>query len=209
MVEVGKDPRKPSRAAAPAAPDLNQRIAARVRQLRAQQGLSLDALAQRTGVSRSMISVIERGQSSPTAAVLEKLAAGLAVTLASLFEAPAAAGGPVARAGEQPSWRDPGSGYVRRNVSPAGAASPIQIVDVQFPAGAHVAYETGARAARVDQQVWVLDGAIDVTVGAEHYRLAAGDCLAFALDRPTAFFNRSRKPARYCVVLATAPPARR
>jgi len=54
-------------------------VAQRVRELRATQGLSLEALADRSGVSRSMISVIERGESSPTAVVLAKLAAGLSV----------------------------------------------------------------------------------------------------------------------------------
>src|SRR5436189_4344038 len=96
-----------------AASDLNGRIAERVRELRATQGLSLDALATKTGVSRSMISVIERGESSPTAVVLEKLAAGLGVTLVSLFDAPAAAAetprGPLARREDQPKWRDPAS----------------------------------------------------------------------------------------------------
>src|SRR2546421_49910 len=62
-----------------AASDLNQRIAERVRELRAAQGLSLDGLASKSSVSRSMISLIERGESSPTAVVLEKLAAGLGV----------------------------------------------------------------------------------------------------------------------------------
>src|SRR5712664_4789897 len=107
-----------------AASDLNQRIAERVRELRATRGLSLDALASKSGVSRSMISLIERGESSPTAVVLEKLAAGLGVMLASLFDAPDAAaqapGGPVGRRADQPQWRDPASGYLRRNVSPPG-----------------------------------------------------------------------------------------
>ena len=62
------------------APDLNQRIAGRVRELRARQGLSLDALAGKSGVSRSMISLVERGESSPTAVVLDKLAAALGVS---------------------------------------------------------------------------------------------------------------------------------
>src|SRR5438046_10406075 len=93
------------------ASNLNQRIAQRVRELRAAQGLSLDALAGRSGVSRSMISFIERGESSPTAVVLEKLAAGLDVTLASLFDAPSQTpDGPVARRADQPEWRDPASG---------------------------------------------------------------------------------------------------
>ena len=112
--------------------DLNARIAKRVRELRAAQGLSLEALATRTGVSRSMLSLIERGESSATAVVLEKLAAGLGVALASLFDAPSAEAEPVSRRASQVQWRDPASGYVRRNVSPAGN-SPIQIVDVEFP----------------------------------------------------------------------------
>lgn len=183
--------------------DLNQRIAARVRDLRAALGLSLDALATRTGVSRSMISLIERGESSATAVVLEKLAAGLGAPLASLFEAPADAAGPVARRAEQPQWRDPGSGYLRRNVSPSGVGSPIQIVDVSFPPGARVAYESGPRGPlALHQQVWVLDGAIDVSLGEQRYRLQTGDCLAIVLDGPTTFHNPTRKTARYAVVLA-------
>ena len=107
--------------------DLNARIAERVRELRAAHALSLDALAARSGVSRSMISLVERGESSPTAVVLEKLAAGLGVTMADIFDGPraaAASGGAVARLDQQPLWRDPGSGYVRRNVSPAGVPHP-------------------------------------------------------------------------------------
>src|SRR6476660_4893793 len=104
--------------------DLNQRIASRVRELRATNRLSLDALAGKSGVSRSMISLIERGECSPTAVVLEKLAAGLGVTLPSMFVAPSAVrqplNGPVARRKDQPQWQDPASGYLRRNVSPAG-----------------------------------------------------------------------------------------
>ncbi len=67
------------------ADDLDQRVARRVRELRAGRGLSLQALAAGSGVSRSMISVIERGEVHATAVVLERLATGLGVTLASLF----------------------------------------------------------------------------------------------------------------------------
>jgi len=194
------------------ASDVNQRIAERVRELRAAHGLSLEALAGRSGVSRSMISLIERGESSPTAAVLEKLAAGLAVTLAALFDAPAAgaaATGPVARRRDQPQWRDPASGYVRRNVSPPGVPQPMQIVEVHFPPGGRVAFESGARELRVHQQVWVLEGTIDVTLGAERHRLRSGDCLAMQLDRPTMFHNPTRKATRYAVVLASEAAPRR
>jgi len=195
------------------ASDLNQRIAERVRDQRATQGLSLDALASKSGVSRSMISLIERGESSPTAVVLEKLAAGLGVMLASLFDTPAATAqalsGPVTRRDDQPQWQDPASGYLRRNVSPPGVPQPMQIVEVHFPPHGRVAFETGARDLRVHQQVWVLEGAIDITLGAERHQLREGDCLAMQLDRPTMFYNPTRKPARYAVVIATETPSRR
>lgn len=185
--------------------DLNQRIARRVRDLRAARGLTLEALAERSGVSRSMISVIERGESSPTAVLLERLAMGLNVSLAALFDAPGQTPQPVARRADQLQWRDPASGYIRRNVSPSGFASPVQIVEVEFPPGARVAFDTGARDRRQHQQVWVLDGAIEVSVGDDRHRLHQGDCLAFVLDRPTAFHNRTRKTARYAVVIVSQP----
>jgi transcriptional regulator with XRE-family HTH domain len=194
------------------ASDLNRRIAERVRELRVDQGLSLEAVAAKSGVSRSMISLIERGESSPTAVVLEKLAGGLGVMLASLFE-PAAADrtrhGPVARRDDQPKWRDPASGYVRRNVSPPGVPQPMRIVEVRFPPRGRVAFENGTREMRVHQQVWVLQGSIDVTLGEERHRLREGDCLAMQLDRPTMFHNPTRKPARYAVVIASEPASRR
>ena len=196
----------------PHAGTLNDRIAQRVRDLRASRGLSLDALATHCGISRSMISLIERGESSPTAVLLEKLASGLGVPLASLFDEPRPKAEPVARAADQPTWKDPHSGYVRRNVSPSGVGSQIQIVEVNFPAGARVAYETGPREAVVHQQVWLLEGVIEITVGDERHRLAAGDCLAMVLDQPVSFHNPGRKAARYAVVLSTLPhnlPVRR
>jgi transcriptional regulator with XRE-family HTH domain len=195
------------------ASDLNQRIAQRVRELRAAQALSLDTLASKSGVSRSMISLIERGESSPTAVVLEKLAVGLNVMLAALFDAPAAVAqtpsGPVARRDDQPQWQDPASGYLRRNVSPPGVPQPMQIVEVHFPPGGRVAFEAGVRDMRVHQQVWVLEGAMDITLGEERHRLREGDCLAMQLDRPTMFHNPTRKPARYAVVIACDTPSRR
>ncbi|HVK32909.1 MAG TPA: XRE family transcriptional regulator [Burkholderiaceae bacterium] len=184
---------------------LHERIARRVRDLRQAQGLSLDALAARCAVSRSMISLIERGESSPTAVVLERLATGLQVPLASLFDAPEPSPSPVARAAEQPLWRDPHSGYVRRNVSPAGTDSPIRIVEVAFPPRAQVAYETGAREPTVHQQIWVLEGSIEVTLGDETHRLNAGDCLAHRLDRPVAYRNPTRATAHYAVVIVSTP----
>ena len=187
------------------APDLEHLVAARLRQLRADHGLTLDELAKQSGVSRSTISLIERAESSPTASVLDKLAASLGVTLAALFaeqERPDAV--PLARRADQPEWRDPATAYLRRNLSPPAFPSPIELVEVILPPGAHVAYDTASRLSIVDQQVWLLAGDIEVTVGDRLHRLAAGDCLAMRVDRPISFHNRATEAARYLVALTTA-----
>jgi transcriptional regulator with XRE-family HTH domain len=165
--------------------------------------MTLDALAAKSHVSRSMLSLVERGESSPTAVVLEKIAAGLRVSLATLFDDASASADPVSRRDDRTPWRDPQSGYVRRNISPANFPSPIQIVEVVLPAGARVAYETGARDVTIHQQIWVQAGSIEVTLGRVTHRLSEGDCLAMQLDEPTAFRNRTRKPARYIVIIAS------
>jgi transcriptional regulator with XRE-family HTH domain len=101
-----------------------------------------------------MISLVERGESSPTAVVLEKIASGLGVSLAALFDDSSAAANPMSRRDDRTPWRDPQSGYVRRNISPT-------------------------------------------------YRLSEDDCLAMQLNESTAFRNRTRKPSRYIVIVAT------
>jgi mannose-6-phosphate isomerase-like protein (cupin superfamily) len=168
--------------------DLSQRVAGRVRSLRAQQGLSLEALAARSGVSRSMISLIERGESSPTAVVPEKLGPHWAWCWPRCSRPRPQAVRPTRSRDGRPS--------------PPGAGQPMQVVEVQFPAGARVAFDSVHREHRVHQQVWVLEGSMDVTTGARQHRLRQGDCLAMTLDDPVLFHNPTRKPARYAVVIA-------
>jgi quercetin dioxygenase-like cupin family protein len=138
--------------------------------------------------------------------VLDKLSSALGVTLASLFEdsAPAAEPSPMARAADQPVWTDPASRYIRRNLSPA-VRSPIQLVEVEFPPRQRVAYDTGARDAEIHQQVWVIEGAMEMTVGDTQWRLETGDCLAMQLDRPIVYRNPSNRRARYLVALSILP----
>jgi transcriptional regulator with XRE-family HTH domain len=187
--------------------DINKLIAGRVAALRDASGLSLTALAERSGVSRSNISLIERGESSATATVLDKLAGALGVTLASLFEAGEDAPtppSPLNPAAAQLVWTDPLSGYVRRQLSPA-VRSPMQLVEVVFPPGQRVAYDQVRREADIHQQVWLLDGEMEITVGDQHWRLAPGDCLAMREDQQIIYANPGRQPARYLVGLVTLP----
>ena len=86
-----------------------------------------------------MISKIERGEASPTAALLGRLSAGFGLTMSQLFARIEGGGGRVLRAAEQPAWRDPATGFVRRSLSPPEGA-PVELVWGEMPPGAGVAY---------------------------------------------------------------------
>jgi transcriptional regulator with XRE-family HTH domain len=182
--------------------ELSSLIGQRIAQRRAALQLSLEDLAARTGVSRAMISRIERGEVHASAVLLDKLCIGLGISLSALFARDAAS--PLLRRAEQPVWRDPSSGYVRREVAPAGTGSPVKIVEVEFPAGGEVFFGRGPQRI-IDQHVWVQDGDIEITVGSAVYSLTAGDCLHMRLTEGNSFRNISGKPARYAVILVVEP----
>lgn len=180
-------------------------LAARLKAARRERGLTLDQLAEACGVSRAALSKIERGDASPTAAILARIAAGLETSVAALFADADEDGTPLTRAAAQPAWTDPQSGYVRRNVSPPAARGAAEIVDVRFPPGERVVFDNALGWRGLSQQVWVLDGLVEMTVGEETTRLGPGDCLFMRLDRPIVFHNPGEVSARYAVVLSRLP----
>lgn len=181
-------------------------LSSRVKAARLGRNWTLDEFARASGVSRAMISKIERGEVSPTAAVLARLAAGLDVSLASFFAEAGAGRGPLSRAAGQTAWTDPETGYTRRNVSPPAARDAAEIVDVTMPPGARVVFDNLPAATGLAQQVWLLSGTLEMTVGDEVIGLAPGDCLFMRLDRPLVFRNPGAEPARYAVILTRALP---
>ena len=190
----------PLSTASASAGDLDRRIGARIHALRADRALSLEGLAAAAGVSRAMLSRVERGESSPTAQLLNRIAAGLGIGLSALLAEPPAATDPLCRREEQPVWQDPASLYRRRAVSPAGTASALEIVEVEFPPGGRVGFDNRGLAGR-DQMLWLLDGRLRISLGEAVFDLAPGDCLHTGLDRPIVFHNPGPLPARYVVMI--------
>jgi transcriptional regulator with XRE-family HTH domain len=180
--------------------DIDQKIGTRIRELRSDKGLTLDALAERADVSRAMLSRIERGESSPTAQLMNKVCGGLGITLSILFAEADTPKSPLSRHGSQPTWRDPATRYLRREVSPSARSSSIDIVEVEFPPGRSVTFDS-MRMPNVEQQVWVLDGTLEMDVGGETHRLGKGDCLAVHLGQRLVYRNPTRRQVRYAVVL--------
>jgi transcriptional regulator with XRE-family HTH domain len=183
---------------------LGTRLAARLRQEREARGWSIATLAGSSGVSRAMISKVERAEASPTAALLGRLSGAFGLTVSTLLARAEAgsSGGRAVRAADQPVWTDPETGYVRRSLTPPGADPELVLVDL--PPGAAVAYPASAYAFLRGQCIWVLAGHVAVREGGEEAVLDPGDSLAFDLSsaRDCAFANPSqRDPARYVVAL--------
>ncbi|KAA3531674.1 XRE family transcriptional regulator [Agrobacterium tumefaciens] len=180
---------------------LERSIGDRIKTLRAKNGLTLDRLAAESGVSRAMISRIERGEASPTASLLARICAALGLSLSGFFAEDKEAVSPLVKKRDQQLWTDPETGYVRRAISPPRVGSDVDIVEVEFPAGARVGFPPHAASRGMTQYVWLFDGVLEMTSGGDVHRLEPGDCLFMPVGEGHVFHNPSEKPARYAVVL--------
>jgi transcriptional regulator with XRE-family HTH domain len=179
--------------------DITLKIAARIRGERTMWCWSLDDLAGRSQVSKAMISKIERAEASPTAALLGRLSGAYGITLSSLLaDAEKSPGGPLRRV-DQPVWRDPATGYVRRQIS-AAAKIPLELVEVDLPPGASVSFPA-ASYAFISQVVWVLAGRLAFVEGDVTHDLGPGDSLELGAPTDCTFRNDGAAACRYLVVV--------
>lgn len=180
---------------------IDRQIARRLAGLRAERGWTLEALANRTGISRASLSRVERCELSPTATMLSTLCGQYGWTLSRLM-AEAENGPPsLVRAKEQVTWKDPETGYVRRVVSPPHPHLKGELVEVSLPAGASVRYDSSP-VPGLEHHLWMLDGALDLEIEGTVLRLEKGDCARYVLSGSSRFDCRGRRPARYLVALA-------
>ena len=178
--------------------DIDNTIASRIRGERDARDWTLSELAERAGVSKAMISKIERGETSPTAALLGRLSAAFGITLSAFFADTAPHRGPMSRA-EQSVWRDPATGYIRRQVA-ASPTIPIEMIEVELPPGAAVSFPA-ASYSFMSQIVWVLAGHLTFVEGATTHDLGPGDSLELGSPADCTFRNDGADACRYLVVV--------
>src|SRR5687768_6948596 len=182
---------------------MGERLAARLAGLRVEHGWSLEELAGRAEVSRSTLSRLERGEISPTAALLGRLCAAYGRPMSRLLAEVEAEPAALVPAAEQPVWRDSASGYVRRSVSPPHAGLRGEVVEATLRPGADIAYDQPP-VAGLEQHIWVLEGAVRITVDGHAHEVRAGDCLRFRLWGASRFECLDAAPVRY-VLLVVLP----
>ena len=179
--------------------DAGTRLARRIRLERDARSWSLAELAERSGVSKAAISKIEREEMSPTAVVMVRLAGAFDLTLAGLLLRAEGDGQLLSRFAEQPVWRDPATGYRRRQIF-SRPEHPLELVQIELPAGQSVEFPASSYA-RIRQAVWVQSGDLIVLEGGERHELHTGDCLAFGPPSEVTLANESTSSCTYLVAL--------
>ncbi|MET9381293.1 XRE family transcriptional regulator [Streptomyces sp. NPDC002928] len=179
---------------------VDSRLGARLAELRAERGWSLGELAERSGVSKSTLSRAERAEISPTASLLNRLCGVYGRTMSQLLSEIEAEPELLVRAAEQPVWEDRASGFVRRSVSPPHPGLRAELVEGWLAAGADIAYDRPP-VPGLEQHIWVLEGALDVTAQDDEHHLDAGDCLRLRVWGPTRFRCAGSDEVRYALAV--------
>ncbi len=184
------------------AAELARHVAESLRRHRKTQQLSLDELAQKSGVSRAALSQIEGGRTNPTLAVLWKIAVGLGVPFQELLGSQTGNGPKVCRAGDTLPLRSANGQMESRLLSPGGGPPGLEIYELKLaPRGSH---RSEPHSAGTTETLVVLTGAVRMVVGEQHYDLATGDSICFAADVPHVYETRSSQPARCLNVIQYA-----
>jgi transcriptional regulator with XRE-family HTH domain len=181
-----------------AAVELGEAIKSR----RAARGLTLEGLAARCGVSRAMLSEIERGAKTPSIRVVAQIAAGLGTTVGRLIgEEPAdEAGAPlVVRAAERRTLVEPQSGAVRQELSPGFLRLGVEVLWCSIPAGGVSDALPALRPGAVEH-ITVVRGALQCRIGTREVALAVGDSLFYEADVPRAFANGGAGECAYLLI---------
>ena len=179
--------------------DMHERLAASLRGARKARGLSLDAVAKLSGVSRSTVSQIERGESSPTVATLWNLTQALQVDFAGLLAGRPAPGIEVVRADAAPVIGGRGRGLVIRILSPAEAVGEHEVYELAFGAGGELVSE--AHSAGCREHLTVIAGQLRVVSGDAESLLGPGDTARYPADRGHAIYAGAGAARAILIVL--------
>ncbi|CTQ52887.1 HTH-type transcriptional regulator PuuR [Roseibium album] len=182
--------------------NLDLDLAQRLTELRKVRNWSLEELAEITGISRATLSRIERGDTSPTAIVLGKLASAFGLSMAELFGVDSGSAERHFPSASQAIWQDPETGFIRRSLTPATSGYRGSVIEGILPAGATISY-AAPPVPDLEHHLVLVEGALRFTLGLEVYELVAGDALRFRLNAPNSYHVVGEQSARYFLTVIT------
>lgn len=161
---------------------ISERLAKRLKETRKSKGLSLEATSKLSGVSRSMLSQIERGESSPTVATLWSLTRALQVDFAGLLDEGDTGGTirEIMRANRTPTIDSQGEGCRIRILSPPDQAGQLEVYEIRFTSDG--ALESDPHRQGCVEHLTVLEGKLTVSASEEVAELNEGDTIRYAAD---------------------------
>lgn len=177
----------------------NSRLANRLATLRQDRGWSLDQLAQASGISRASLSRLEKGEVSPTAESLGQLCAAYALPMSRLLMQVEDSHEQLVAASRQQVWRDPTTGFERRQVSPPAPTLAGEVIAGYLPPEQTITYESPSRPG-LEHHLILQEGALHLTLSGKCHVLQAGDCLRYHLTGSSQFLSGAQG-ARYILVL--------
>ena len=182
--------------------DSTRLISQNLKKLRQQKRISLDKLAELTGVSKSMLGQIERGESSPTIATIWKIANGLKISFTALLTAPQADSRLVRRADLQPLVEDRGK-YLLYPYFPIEEGRRFEVYGVEIEKGGYLSAEP--HPAGTQEFITVFAGELTVRVSNQEFNLQAGDSLRFKADTPHVYHNSGDVLTKVSMVICYNP----
>ena len=176
-------------------------VGARLKHLRAAAGLTLEELCGRSGVSRAMLSKVERGEKAPTLTVIVRIAKGLDVPLTTLMGAgPEPATASVIRPSQRLTFRDPETGFERHVLSPSNIDSGVELLMHRIPPGQSSGL-LPVYNVPTEKFLVVQDGRLVVAIGTKRHELKSGDSFYFEVKEPYRFDNPGKTVCVYYLTI--------
>ncbi|WP_025681769.1 helix-turn-helix domain-containing protein [Paenibacillus massiliensis] len=178
--------------------NINAIIAENVKKIRADKKLSLEKVAELTGVSKTMIGQIERGESTPTITTIWKIANGLKISFSSLIHQPQPDTTIVKRKDIRPLLED-GGRYRVYSMFSFDEERRSEVYNVEIDSGGSL--DASGHIEGTEEWITVFDGELSLSVGNEEYTLHAGDAIRFKADRPHTYHNSGQSMTRLSMIL--------
>lgn len=178
---------------------LNQNVALNLKKIRQARGYSLDLVAEQTGVSKSMLGQIERGEANPTIGTLGKIVSGLRVDLADLVKTPGESVYPVCREWLIPTKLAEGE-YRVYTYFPYEKERNFELYVIEVEPGA--SYKSGAHGENTKEYVIVESGELCLYVNGESYIIKSGDAVRFDSDKDHEYHNNGKEMLKFVSVFS-------
>jgi transcriptional regulator with XRE-family HTH domain len=177
------------------------KIGSNIQRMRKEQGLTLDGLAERSGVSKAMLSQIESDKVNPTVLTIWKIARGLEVELDAILKGSwePSRRFAVTRSGDAAVLDTSDNGPHIRVYSPISMAEDLEIYQLEFAPG--TALVSGPHAARAEEYLTVIQGGVRVEAGTKSAELEAGDFISYHCDVDHVIENHANEPAHVHMVV--------